>query len=327
LKFLFLSGFPRFENRFLQEHLAREGHEITSRSEVSRNLYAWEFLNTARDRSDPFGRLGSFDMIVVNEEVISNLDRTRREELLKAVNEGLGVLVTAPEKSMVNGTFMKIQLPEYQSTKRTFITIGSTRLSILPYIFAQNPDATFSTVELEKGKMTFSLIPETYPMLLSGDSTAYRNLWASLIFNTARPKEENAVVFPVLWERMTDVKMPVGVYARSIPTLLINHSRVALERDKLIPEKWSGYYWPSDSGWYQAEIQTPNDTIRRNFYVPGKNSWATLRQQSAWSNTEHFLNTSTRSVTESQPARSVSPAWWLLLFLFSFGFLWLEPRI
>ncbi len=329
MRFLVLSSFPKFEYRFIREHLAAEGHQVTSRTMVSRNTFTWEFLNSAAVRSDPFRRLDVFDMLIMDEDTFNKLSGNERKLLLNAIDNGLGLLMIDPVNALSSDQFLDQKLPPFERVKRTVIDMGSQRLNILPFAFLNESENTDwqATLTHGGGQISFSLLSETYPLLLSGDSVSYRAIWSDLIFKTARTKETARIDLMDDSERHVDERMTVSVYSRSRPSLSIDNFKVALEQDRIIREKWLGYYWPADSGWHTANLITGNDSIKREFHVPGNKSWQTFRQRSSWNHTQFMMSADAGIQKEMQPPRSLSPTWWLLLFLLSFGYLWLEPRI
>ena len=329
LNFLILASSPSSEFRFLKEHLAREGHRITVRSQVGKSAFIDEFINTPTFAGF-MNSLSDFDVIFCDQRAINGMSANQRNQLLEAIKAGTGLMIMLPEP--LKGT-SGLKVPSFTSSATTEFDYSGQKLNSYPFQFTGGSSITslptlLSGIKIGEGNVLFSFISSSYPLLLRGDSVHYRELWSEIIYKTARVDRKSAFRFPPIYEREVNRRMELAFYGTSMPEIRIEGIPVPVAQDLIIPEKWNTDYWPRKAGWHTMTIFAKADTLSRDFFVPDSSQWAAARARRIVKVNESVF----RSKADGKQYKKTQPPvdyqlWWLCLLLISFGILWLEPRI
>ncbi len=326
LRFILMSNFPSAEMRFLKEHLAEDGHSIISRALVSRDSYSWDFINWNQNR-DVWSELGQADLIIMDQSTFQSLNSREYVTLLAEAEEGLGILIRM-DGDNIPSKLRDLNLPTAKGNYAESFQAGQESIDVSSFRFTSGRmNGLIHSNLTRKGKITFSLIKSTYPLLLYGDSSAYREIWSNIILQTARTYEKPQFDFPPVYEREIDQRMNFGFYSSDMPDIYVDNNPVPIEQDLNIPERWNAAYWPKTDGWHKAMALFEDDSVIASFYVPDSASWRAARSALKIQNNRHILGGNGTITKQAQPTNEISPFFWLSLFVLSFGFLWLEPRL
>lgn len=218
----FLLDNPDFESKALANWLGKSGHAVIYSATLSKNISSSLNINRAKDP----------DIIITGADNASNVF------VKKALGAGKSVLfinMTKPatEIPSINkalGTHFQVQA----ATSEAFVTVQPD-LTALPYRFAGSNRYGQTgkypvAVERATGKIGISLLNETFPLQLSGDSVAYRNIW-NAILATIRPPakahvEITAPIFRGLNSQIVfnNFPKPIELFQIGADTLFPQHS-------------------------------------------------------------------------------------------------------
>ncbi len=292
-----LGSFPTFENKFLMEYLAEQGHKIYARFQISKDKFKEDFINQKsfqyKNLNTPF--LNKTDMLILDVSSISNLTETEKSNLLKAAKNGLGVLVLADNK-MLNFQDSKLLPFQIGSTGKSneLIKVEGENISldnISHFIKKErNVNAILKTTNdkilggfknVGIGKIALLLYSETYQLKLMGKEKAYQSLWKKIIQKIIRNNLKNtfwtSMEQPIFKNQRSDLMLvsnelaPVGILEKP------DKQKIALylAQDFHIAEKWNATHMFADAGWHY--LFTKNDTVNKQaIYIQDKSQWNTL---------------------------------------------------
>lgn len=339
LRILVLNQFPTFETKFLKNYLAENGHEMILRTELTRNKYKFEALNTQTKSINSLSRdiLNDFDLLIIDTGTYVNMRRADREELLYAVENGLGLFVQ-PDINL----FTRLNKDFEFKFKNDGITKveGVTQKSILekfPYSLHQGwksevlfqlgqQEVSFS-IPLGSGQVSTSNLVNVYPVLLEGNREIYDSFWRSTLGKIARNKYVSELEPKSLWGYQ-DHPFPFDLRTRiNKPDVLdFDGHLIPLKQDIHVPTTWSGITYPMEIGWNQLAVRN-DSTGTFKFYVSDTSNWRSLRNFQTTQENERFFD---RPKLEKKPklfVKPINPVWFYLIFLFCMGYLWLSNKL
>jgi len=202
----------------------------------------------------------------------------------------------------------------------------SASLTALPFRFEassfqmQAPNFPVIT-EKTTGKIAVSLLNETFPMQLSGDSIAYGKVWNEILAY-ARPAQA-----PVIeWDAPVFRNVPVTVHLnnfRPVPRFLtVGKDTVSTVTSALNDRSASAAFLPARSDW-----QSLHDSLNTEVYVQ---DYSPLRYASRM---QHFIqSTQELSSATGMKGNWVStrklPGWaWFTWLMLCLAALWIEPKL
>jgi len=316
LTFRFLLGTPDFETKTLADWRGQQGHRVQLTTTLSRNIGSSLRINA------PGAAKG-----VEPDIVVTDPDNAGSTEVRRALGEGRSVLVlnlSAPETEVaaINralGSRFRVQKVSNEPT----VPVLNGRLTALPY----KPVASLSqwvvaaypvVVQPTGGKIGLSLLGETFPLRLSGDSLTYGRIWGEILAPLQPPVPNllalNAPLYPGL---------PVTLRLSQATAL---PSQIALEADtaRLTPSainagSGEAVYRFAQAGWhrladslevYVDEPDARQSTERLGRYLLTQSAYPPLHSPgTAW-------------------AQRSLPTWvWLGLLLLLLTALWVEPKL
>jgi hypothetical protein len=236
----FLLDNPDFESKALANWLGKSGHAVIYSATLSKNISSSLNINRAKDP----------------DIIITGADNASKVSVKKALGAGKSVLfinMTKPatEIPSINkalGTHFQVQAV----TSEAFVTVQPD-LTALPYRFAGS-NRYFQTgkypvaVEKATGKIGVSLLNETFPLQLSGDSVAYRNIWNGILATVRPPAKTHVeITAPIFGGVNSQIVFnnflkPIELFKIGSDTLFPQHS-VLNARTALAT------FTPTETGW------------------------------------------------------------------------------
>lgn len=341
LKILLLNAFPTFETRYLKNYLAEMGHEVVVRSQMTRDRYKFEYLNTKRI---PVYRLGeneleSFDLLVLDGTSFQNLSLSSWEAIEKAVRaKGLGVFVQT-ELAMFRRRSERLGLVFEGDgvSKVSWNKFPNIALEKFPYRFIEsnntaeihrsNGGPIVVYKRMERGRIGASLLQSTYQLLLDSKTEVYRRYWTDIVTKLSKKEElisawevyENFPLeqHPFKFELRTRVNRP-HVFTAS-------GSAVALRQSIDIPSLWSGTVYPAHQGWNKLLLDKELPEVL-NYYVIDSLAWLPLRAHTLQKENRRYFAGSNREPQKTVASAPIKPFWFFLVALLGLGYLWLYPK-
>jgi hypothetical protein len=310
---------PDFESRNLATWLGKNGHAVIYDAVLSKNMSSKLNINKAENA----------DIIFTDAKNAAN------SIVKKAVSEGKSVLfmnLTEPASEMnrINvalGTRFQVKKISNEAT----VSLG-TELTALPFAFTPNhyslqiPKIPV-VVEKTTGKIGVSLLNETFPLQLAGDSTHYQHIWNTILAFT-RPAEKDRIDIeaPVMLGIPTMLKMN-GVPGR--PKLVrIGNDITFLNYSALNSQSATGRFVPNESGWL-ALRDYPDIEINVQKTSPSL-SIATMHHfvQSKERYHSELAETTVRNAESINAVSKKLPDWfWFGLMMVCFTAVWIEGKI
>lgn len=300
---LLLNENPDFESKNLAEWLGNNAYKVQSITQVSKSDIHSSEINLEKDFSP--------DLIITSSKF--SIDKRVKKHL----SDGRNVLFYSfenPEieiKEINKNTGTRFELKSTSNEKEVVI---SSVLSAVPFkvnlkenqkLIGNGP----SVYEQRFGKMGISLLNETFPVKLSGDSTQYGKIWLELLAAMA-PVDSNLI----------RVESPIF---KDIPVQVsVNNFSSKDEVSKI------------DSFNMRKSVLNSNQSyITRTFNhegwvsLDGKNE-VFVEKNSNQANLKHFVKNNSFSKIEKNLEFQSIPNWlWFVFILLALVLLWIEPKI
>jgi hypothetical protein len=187
-------------------------------------------------------------------------------------------------------------------------------LTALPYQFnSKSIQRTLKTLPIayqkKTGRVAVSLLNETFPLKLSGDSLQYNQIWAETL-SPFLPKDSGAIYIqaPVY----VDVTTEIVTNPTTKDFLHPGSDTLSLTASAVNAENKSGNYVFRNGGW-----QSINDSLQ--VFVEEPNSGAYL---------EHWIKANgIQASTSGVEFRSIPDWLWFVFILLCLTALWIEPKV
>tara|TARA_R110002012_G_scaffold283304_1_gene473530 strand:- start:54086 stop:55840 length:1755 start_codon:yes stop_codon:yes gene_type:complete len=342
LKILMINNFPTFETKYLKNYLAEVGHQVTIRTQLTKNKFKYEYFNTAQQAFYNFTekQLERFDLLFIDFESYLGLSRTDRSALDNSLkNNGLGLFIQ-PSVSFFNAT------PERSDF--SFVTAESLKTSLgfapevlvdkFPYNFKpefgleqihQDKDQTLTAYQRRvNGRVGTTVLQNTYELLLKGHKEVYEQFWAEVVTRLAKRNMATTE-----WLQSSKFAFQDEPFDFKIRTTVLNpevlntdQTQIPLRQDMDLVNNWYGTSFPRTLGWQQLYLK--NDSLSTyDYYVMDTLNWKSLRAfQTLEANQRHFDGTTKKQKTVQFWA-PINPFWFFLIFITAMGYLWLASKL
>lgn len=314
---LFILENPDFESKNLSEWLGKNNHRLEIITTIAKDAQSKVSINKSTQTKG-----------FTPDIVITDPNNAAHSLVKKAVIEGKSVLFincTAPEQDVktINkalGTNWRIK----KTSNEQFITI-SENLTALPYHIEENinqkPVGTYPiAVQKKVGKVGLSLLNETFPLKLSGDSLNYNKIWASVFQQLNPPYPDNITVEAPIF---ADTQTPIVLNNLSVSSnkLKIANDTIPLIQSAINPISFTANYIFRKTGWqnFQDSLQV---------FVEDKPNVLQQSKQIQENLLAHQTFETTSSLTSTQTLTATLPDWvWYILVVLGLAALWLEPKL
>jgi hypothetical protein len=308
---------PDFESKTLAEWLGKNGSRVELQTTVAKNTQSTISINTTESN-----QLKSPDI------VITDPANAGHGLVKKALADGKSVFfmnVSNPEQSLktINAT-LGTQWRVKKTTNTENVSVGDG-LTALPFQFEEKPNQKSVigypvAVQKNGGRVGVSLLNETFPLKLSGDTLAYAKIWSD-VFQQLRPAlEANIEVEAPLWKD-TPSKLLFNNFKQSVSQFSLANDTLSGQASSLNPLTSTAQMVFRKSGW-----QPLQDSLQ--VYVEDETTELSKAKQIAATIAAHSPQLTVLSPTTSQPLTTQLPDWaWLLLILLCFTAVWIEPKL
>ncbi|WP_293785249.1 hypothetical protein [uncultured Pedobacter sp.] len=352
MRLLLLASFPDFEYKFLKNWLSENQYPLAFRSRISKNKYAFDFLNldSVNLNRTNTSSLKKFDVLVIDEEELAAISPDEKSSIDLAVQSGMGLLIRVADlkaSTTLSARFSRFESPALKG-KTLNLTFAADRFKFNPLPIEQalflKSDPNDQPLMMEPngkivvsssingyGKVLVSTLSATYHWLLSGQKTDYATFWSKLLANAARKRNDMLTVnvipqFPVINQKLRIVT-DLDVSDR-IPTLKMDSILLSPRQNMVLPFQWDAFYWPQKPGWTNLQV----NQIIEPIYIYKKTDWQALKNQQKLDETNQFVKNRSTTETKSEVTNDVleeevSKWWFFIGFLLAASFLWYEGRI
>jgi len=308
---------PDFESKSLAEWLGKNGNHVELTTTVAKNTQNQTSINkvTSKEKFAP-------DIVVTDPSNVSN------QVVKKAISEGKSVLflnLINPEQELKTiNLALGSRFFAKKTTNEDFIKI-SENLTALPYHFEEKSNQKILSeypVAIQKnlGKIGVSLLNETFPLKLSGDSLTYGKIWTS-IFQQLNPsfKDNIEVSAPIFQDTKTNISL--NNRSNSAKDLEIATDTIQVENSAINSLSSETDFIFRKTGW-----QTVQDSLEI-FVEENMTNLSRTKQINDFLITQSKYH-SNNQTSLSQTLTSKLPDWlWFLLILICFIAVWIEPKL
>ncbi|NID13034.1 hypothetical protein [Fibrivirga algicola] len=331
LRVRFVLDAPDFETRALADWLGQQGNAVELTNRLSKGIGSELTINKATAGTLP-------DLVVTDPANVTN------PLVSKSLAAGKSVLI-------LNLTRPDVDVPGINRALRTSLQVRripgkdtiriSPDLTALPFRFQPAMGTSLVAgfpvaVQPVGGRVAISLLAETFPLRLSGDTTGYTRLWLSMLA-PLRPAGKNNVQVdaPVLVHRPAHIAVN---NASIVPTRL----KVGADTLQLQPAPINARSYEATGRFARAGWLPVQDTLSLYAYgnVPegtadslsnhGVGAVAQREQVASWVRV-HRRYGAAPGQTDSTAARTIEkaiPDWgWLLVIGLLLSALWIEPKL
>jgi len=352
MKVLILASFPDFEYKFLKKWLYDNQHPLAFRSQISKNKYSSDFLNTDKLNLNQINgsALKKFDVLIVDEEELAAITPAERSAIDVAVNNGMGLFIRISNPKTLtpaSGRFGRFESPASKDKQLSLVIKDENyRFSKLPleqtlYLKPSKNDRALvvdaggkvlvnSTIK-GSGKILISSLSATFNWLLAGKTSDYTTYWSEMLSKAAKKKIELQTMkivpqFPSVNEKARFI-VDLSTSGK-IPNIEIDSIKLAPRQNIELPFEWDALFWPTTAGWNNISINQSNES----FFIYKKEDWQALKNQQTIGSTLNFVNKSKTKETKTTTSaiilqKEVSIWWFFTGFLLASAFLWYESRI
>ncbi|WP_316844491.1 hypothetical protein [Pedobacter psychrodurus] len=352
MKVLILASFPDFEYKFLKNWLFENQYPLAFRSQISKNKYAFDFLNTDSINLNQINTaaLKKIDILMIDEEELAAISPGERASIDAAVKSGMGLLIRVAnvkatttlsakfgryEFPVLKGKSLNVMLAEDHFKFNTLPFEQALFLKInqndLPLVTDASGKSLVNSSINGYGKILISTISSTYNWLLSGQKTDYTAYWSKLLANAARKKNDIQSVnmlpkFPVVNQK---VRIIADLAASGkVPNLKVEGIQLSPRQNMELPFQWDVSYWPEKTGWIDLQVNQNIEPV----FIYKKTDWQTLKNQQKLNETQQFIKTLAIAKNNTQLKdvviqEQISIWWFFAGFVLTTAFLWYESRI
>ncbi|MCE7040113.1 hypothetical protein [Dyadobacter sp. CY312] len=318
LTFRFIQDNPDFESRNLATWLGKNGHSVLYTTTLSKDIQSQQLINKAKDP----------DIVVTDPGNASHAVVKKAQAAGKSV---LFINLTNPvtEISRINmamGTKLAVRKTSSQETVSVL-----PGLSALPYQFAESGqymsvDKYPVAVERMKGSIGVSMLSETFPLMLAGDSVTYQNVWSRIIAAVRPASGDNLeVVSPIYQDVQSELKL--NNFSKKPEIMLMGGDTIFLNHSALNASSSVANFRATQVGWL-----TLSDSLNSEMYIEKASSGLNAARMKDFVRSYTFAQDQSRhSVTDtvvSQGVKKKLPDWaWLVILVFCFTAVWIENKL
>ena len=343
LRIAIINEFPTFETKYLKNFLAEKGHEVLVRSQLTTDRFKYEYFNMEQRSGFRFAEdvLATIDLLIIDVNSLKGLPRNTRTILENSIRKnGLGLYIQSDEdvytKTLPIADFSfsrkqhtTIQLNQWPKTKwSTYPFSFVPSFSLIP-IHQTGTDIVAAYERKGVGRIGATVFQNTYELVLNGQTDSYQNIWTQLLKTLSKKEQPNVVWQTPEFPIYDNEPFTFQLRTREVDPIVTTTDKgsIPLKGDVDIANLWKGITHPQGVGW--KGIQLAQDTTRTlSYYVTDDDHWSGVTTTKTRAINERYFKE--QNIQEGQIKKvfkPISPLWFVLLFLGSIGWLWLEPKL
>ncbi|RYC70907.1 hypothetical protein [Spirosoma sordidisoli] len=325
LRVQFLQDSPDFESKTLADWLGRHGHSVQLTATLSKNISSDVRINATSSTApadlivtDP-SNAGSAAVrkAAADGRAVLFINLTNPEADCRTINQALGSrwqvrrIATEPTVPVSDGlTALPYRFAE---------AVNQSSAAVYP-VAAQRITARGASAQSPPARVAASLLSDTFPLALSGDSLTYTRIWTAILALTY-PTNETQLQADAPLIRGIAEPVQLNNTSRLLSALLAGPDTVRLATAPLNNRSVQGDYRPTVAGW-----QPVSDSLALFVRepVPGDPVGSRARvRQLMLAHADSSAGAGANSPTTSETI----PSWvWLAAFILVLGILWVEPK-
>lgn len=306
-------SYPGPESRLLSQFLAKKSDYVKENIQVSRSS---EIQSVSKD----------LDSIRI---IIADIDQLKSKKTLNDFENtaSAAFLIDSydPKKEVADLNKLYQTDFEVQKISEEEFRVLESGLEALPFQFVPKAgqklflENAVAVQNVGGKKIGMSLLNQTYPMYLSGDTLNYQLIWSEILGGLYPDEDENWKIDAPIFSSQSSV-LTLNSRSNTDVYSFMGEDTLFFYQDMINPFSQFTQVTLPDSGWVNL-----SDTLEIPVY--GETEFTNV---SAGMRLVNFLkNQSMKAETVLPDVVEVRvPDWvWLVLFLIGFGLLWLEPRL
>lgn len=322
LSIQFLLNNPDFESKTLADWLGKHGHTVQLTATLSKQISS----NVRINKSGKSAAKTAPDLIITEP---TNANAVAVRKTFAEGNAVLFINLTAPETDcrLINQALGSRW--QVRKTSNEPVVIGKNGLNALPYRFVDNSNqfavSGYPVAVQQTGgrglapRVGVSLLSETYPLSLSGDSVAYNRIWSAVLARLVRSNKNTLLVNAPLYSGLQQA-LWVNNPTNPVRTMRVGPDTVSFSVFPINERSAKARSSFGKPGWQRVQ-----DSLA--LYVD--NAPASLRDRQVTS--RFMLAHSQDQSIGKQSGRTTTvqlPNWvWLILLITCFTALWIEPKL
>jgi hypothetical protein len=259
LKIALLAGAPDAELKYLRRWAADAGLALTSRIALSNGVALTEGAGALDDAA-----LQGVDVVIVDERAWAALATPRRQALIAAVREGLGLILraTGPLPAPVAAEWAElgfrvraVDVPGSVALDKTLglfdsgLVFARPALDVeadaaMPLLRADDGAALAWSRNLGRGRVALWLLADSYRLALGGAAPAFGTLWSGTLTTIARARGAATPSLPAS-ARIDERATFCGIAADADV-----ENEAGARMPLSIDARDCAAYWPEASGWH-----------------------------------------------------------------------------
>ena len=315
----FLLNSPDFESKTLADWLGKQSHTVNVSATLSKNISSSVTINKAGKST---GKM--FPYLIISEPA-----NAANATVRKAIADNRAVLfinLTNPEiDCRIINQALRSRWQVHKLSNEPLILLKNG-LSSLPYRFADNLNQFAVSgypvaVQQGAGRVGVSLLSETFPLALSGDSITYNRVWTAVLARLSRPTKNAIQISAPVYSGLRQA-VSINNSSGKPSALYVGPDTVRLQYSPMNERSATGYSSFRKPGW-----QTIQDSL--SVYINELNPDDPVANRALISQfmLAYARYQSTGNLT-AQTHTAQLPNWaWLLLIIACFTALWIEPKI
>lgn len=311
----FLLNNPDFESRNLANWLGKKGHSVLFEATLSKNISTNLNFNKAR---------GADLLITVPANASSAVTK-------RALSDGKSVLfmglydVTRDLATINAASGTNFQVKRISNDEQVALTPA---LNALPFQFVQKAlqqKAPHYPVMAEKsdGQVAVTLLNETFPAQLVGDSLSYQKIWNEILA-LARPVADSNAAWTAPSLEGHRQEMRWNNFAKLPTRVLIGKDTVFTTPSALNSASVTAYFRPLESGW--VGVSEPAGAEMFVYDNSGLGNILSMEELTESARTGHMSARVTADHPGKTPARLPDWAWFGILIVV-FAAVWIEQKL
>ena len=317
LAYQFILDAPDFESRTLAGWLGQKGNVVTITTTVSKGIRQTTTINEGIEK-------GALPDVLITD--VSNAGNAQVKKVLATGNSVFFLGSTQLEANLASinrtlGTGFSLRRTTTESATQLTPTLTSAPYKFneaLPQLVTPNyPVAVWN----KGGKVGVSLLNETFPLKLSGDSAAYAKVWNTILAQVQPPLAHTMTAESPLFKGLTG-NISINSNLQIPDRIQIGQDTTALTISPMNENSATAEYLFGQTGWISLGDSVEvfvQDSTSNLFHTRRMSDY--LRAQRA----ARFSAISSNVAPQRQ--EKVGDWVWLALFVMSCTALWIEPKL
>lgn len=312
ISYSFQFSFPDPEIRLLSAYLKKQGNRVNEEIQVSRNAK----ISTSGYSTD------SLQILLIDPTQLKD------NAVSEAIDSGASVFImnlSKPEEAIQNiNQELKTSFEIKKSSSSESREIGD-QLTAASYEFeyrlAQKTvlENSIAIQQIGNSKVGVSLLNQTFPIQLSGDSLRYSHIWNEILGAMTPNQQSNWNLMQPVFQGL-DAQLELNKQNYDADHIIIGSDSIYIQQSLVNPFSKTAKFVTNSSGWVSL-----SDSLEMYSYSPEE--WPELKQTKLKAD---FLKSRSSQInaTDAEFAKNKFSDWvWYVLILLSLTLLWAEPKI